>query len=159
MKALRGLLTGVLLASCTTLGAIPGAAQDSSAVDLQQKAEPASGGGCARINMQAARQEVENAKRLFESGDVKAAQSAIDVSMSYVERSVDCSLQAHKREKATEIDLRRLIERMKEVLHTLDTEERPQLSRSLSELEEQRDRLLHALFGAAAGGSTSEPKP
>lgn len=154
MRALYGLLIGVLLATgCSELCA----AQDAPP-DLQQKADQANGADCARLNMQAARKSVEDAKRFFESGDMKSAHNAIDLSLRYVGRSVDCSLQAHKREKDTEIDLRRLIERMKEVSHTLDTEERPQLSRSLYELEEQRDRLLHAIFGTAAGGSAPEKK-
>lgn len=147
MKARQGLLVGVLLAAC------------GAAFCEQQTADQASGADCAHVNMQAARRAVEDAKRLFKSGDLKAAHKAIDVSLEDARRSVDCSLQASKKEKATEIDLRRLIERMKEVLHTLDTEERPQLSRSLSELEEQRDRLLHAMFGAAAGGGAPEKKP
>lgn len=147
MKARQGLLIGVLLATC------------GAAFCGQPTADPASGADCAHVNMQAARRAVEDAKRLFESGDVKAAHKAIDASLDDARLSVDCSLQTSKREKATEIDLRRLIERMKEVLHTLDTEERPQLARSLTELEAQRDRLLHAMFGAAAGGGAPEKKP
>ena len=45
---------------------------------------------------------------------------------------------------------------MREILHRLDTEDRPHLAQSVTELEEQRDRLLHALFGAAAGGGQTE---
>lgn len=163
MNVLSGLLIGVLLATggaelCAAQNAAHSSAQDATA-DLQQKAEHANGGDCARLNMQLARMELENAQRLFETGDMKAAQNAMDASLNSVGRSVDCSLQARKREKDTEIDLRRLIAHTKEILHTLDTDERPQFSRSLTELEEQRDRLLHAIFGAAASDSTPETKP
>ena len=151
MKALYGSLMAVLLAASV-------AAQDAPA-DLQQRAAQANGSDCARLNMQVARETLEEAKRLFGSGDLKAAHKEIDVSLGYVGHSVDCSLQARKREKATEIDLRRLIDRMKEVLHTLDTEDRPHISHSLAQLEEQRDRLLQAIFGAAAGGGAPEKKP
>ncbi len=163
MNVLHGLLIGVLLATggaelCAAQKAAPSSAQDA-AEDLQQKAEHANGGDCARLNMQLAHLELEKAQRLFEAGDVKAAQNAMDASLNSVGRSVDCSLQARKREKDTEIDLRRLIAHTKEILHTLDTEERPKLSRSLTELEQQRDRLLHAIFGNAAGSSATEKKP
>lgn len=163
MNVPHALLIGVLLVTadaqfCSAQDAAHPAAQDAAAV-LQQKAEHANGGDCARLNMQLARLELENARRRFESGDVKAARHAIDASMHYAGRSVDCSLHARKREKDTEIDLRRLIARTKELLHTLDSEERPQLSRSLAELEQQRDRLLHAIFGTAAGSSAPEKKP
>lgn len=154
MRALYGLLIGVLLAT----GGAEFCVAEHFPADLQQKADQANGADCAHLNMQAARHTVEDAKRLFESGDIKSAHNAVDLSLRYVGRSVDCSLQGSKKEKATEIDLRRLIDRMKEVVHTLDSDERPQLSRSLSELEDQRDRLLQAIFGTAAGGSAPEKK-
>jgi len=152
MRVLGGLLAGALLVSWG-----PILAGQDAATELQRKADQASGGDCARFSMQAARQASEDAKRSFESGDVKAARQSIDVSLDYVRRAVDCSLQAHRNEKTTEIDLRRLIGRMNEILHRLDTEDRPQLARSLTELEAQRDRLLQSLFGAAAGGGDKKP--
>jgi len=159
MNARLRLLIGVLLTTCgAAFCAAPLVGQDASA-ELQRRADQASGGDCARLSMQAAHHAAEDAKRFFGSGEVKAAHNAIDVALGDVRRAVDCSLQAHKNEKNTEIDLRRLIGRMNEVLHTLDTEDRPRLSESVVELEEQRDRLLHALFGDAAGGGVAEKKP
>jgi hypothetical protein len=166
MKALQGLLICLLVAiPCAALDVVSYAASDmapyadvnqKSSSDLQRRADQASGVECARLSMQAARQLLENANRLFVAGDVKDAHDAIDGSLRYVRRSVDCSVQARKGEKATEINLRMLIHRMKDVLQTLDSEDRPHLSRSIIELEKQRDRLLRAIFGAAAGGGAPE---
>jgi hypothetical protein len=155
MKALYGFLIGVLLSTC---GASYLVGQEDDSTELQRRADQANGADCAHLGMLAAREAAENAKRFFEGGDGKAAHTAINFAMGDVRRAVDCSLQTGKAEKSTEIDLRRLIVRMKEVLHTLDTEDRPQLSQSLIELEGQRDRLLQALFGAAAVGVV-ERKP
>jgi hypothetical protein len=47
---------------------------------------------------------------------------------------------------------------MKDILQTVDSEDRAHLSHSLSEFEKQRDRLLHEIFGAAAGGGAPEKK-
>jgi hypothetical protein len=153
MKALHGLLVALLLA-------IPSLAlaQEGSSADLQHRADAAHGKDCVRLSMQAARQSLEDANRYFTAGDVKAAHAAIDVSVHYARRSVDCSLQAHKDEKNAEIDLRKLIQRMSDVRHALDSEDRPHLTRSLTELEKQRDRLLRSMFGTAAGGAP-EKKP
>lgn len=153
MKALNGLLVALLLAiPSLTL------AQEGSSADLQHRADAAHGADCAHLSMQAARQTLEDANRFFGAGDAKAAHAAIEVSLHYARRSVDCSLQAHKGEKAVEIDMRKLIRRMKDILQTLDSEDRPHLTRSLNELEKQRDRLLHSLFGTAAAGAP-EKKP
>lgn len=167
MKALHGLLIALLLVTVfvASSAASPVASsvalpvdQDGSAADLQRRADTAKGAECARLSMQAARQALEEANRYFEAGNVKAAHSAIDVSLHYVRRSVECSLQAHKNEKNAEIELRKLIRRMRDILQTLDSEDRQHLARSVTELEKQRDKLLHAIFGTAAGGAP-EKKP
>lgn len=167
MKALHGWMRVLLLAafcaaacvgSCAASGEASGVDQDISPADLQHRADEASGAECARLSMLAARQALEDANRLFGSGDVKAAHHAIDTSWRYARRSVDCSLRARKSEKATEINLRELIRRMDDISQTLDSVDRPHLSQVLAELEKQRQRLLQALFGAAGGGAP-EKKP
>lgn len=176
MKALYGFLIAVSLATCgeasllaqdaeqnvegnAIQGTGQGPGQQDASSELQRKADQATGADCTRLSMQAAHEAAEDAHRFFGAGDGKAAHNEIDRSLHYVRRAVDCSLQAGKNEKATEIDLRRLIGHMKEVLQALDTEERPQLSQSLTQLEEERDKLLRAIFGEAAGGRAAEKKP
>lgn len=111
------------------------------------------------MSLQTARQLLEEANQFFGAGDTKLAHKTIDSSLHYARRSVDCSLQVHKGEKTEEIDLRKLIRRMKDIMQTLDSEDRPHLLSSGLELEQQRDRLLHAMFGAAVGAPSPEKKP
>jgi uncharacterized membrane protein YccC len=155
MRAPRLSITFLLVA---IFCASSSAAQKNSP-ELQQRADQASGKDCAHLSMQTAHQLLEDANRLFSTGDVKPAHQAIDESLRYARRSVDCSLQSRKGEKVAEIELRKLIRRMKDVQRTLDSDDRPHLSQTLTELEKQRDRLLHGMFGAAAGGATPERKP
>jgi hypothetical protein len=146
MKTLRALpMVLVLAAIC--------AAQEAAPVDLQRKADQASGTDCAQLSMQAARKSLEDADRLFRGDGARAAHGAIDVSLHYAGRSVDCALESRKHVKSAEIEMRELIRRMNDVRQTLDSAEQPQLSLALAELEKQRDRLLRALFGPAAGRS------
>jgi len=145
MKELIGLLI------CLTLpGSCP--AQENSAAELQRRADQASGGDCVRLSMQAARGAMENANQMFGAGNVKAAHTDVDLTVRYVMRAVECSLQSHKGEKPAEIQLRELIRRTKDVEQTLDTEDRPHLKQTVTELEKQRDKLLGGIFGAAASG-------
>ncbi len=138
--------------------AIPCTAQQAF-IDLQRRADLATGTECIHLSMQAARQSLEEANTAFGGGDSKTAHLAIDTSLRYATRSVDCTIKAHKGEKNAEIDIRKLIHRMKDVQKTLDSEDRPHLERSLLELEKQRDRLLQFMFGAAAPGGAPEKKP
>ena len=159
MKAPHACRRVLLLAAfCAAFWVTCSMGQDASAAQPQRRADEASGRECARLSMVAARQALEDADRFFGSGDVKSAHQAIDVSVRYGRRSVDCSLKARKGEKATEIELRKLIRRMNEISQTLDSVDRPHLSQALAELENERQRLLQSLFGAAAGGPP-EKKP
>jgi len=143
MRALPCLLVSLLLSTF-------GVSQAGSLADLQQNAEMAKGGDCTHLSMQAARQTLEEANRLFGAGEGKTAHADIDRAVHFAQHSVDCSVQARKGEKSAEIDLRKLIRRMKDILQTLDSEDRPHLKQSMVELESQRDRLLQSMFGASA---------
>src|SRR5208282_2506276 len=103
------------------------------------------------LSMQAARKSLEDAERLFRGDGTRAAHGAIDTSLYYAGRSVDCTLETRKHVKNAEIEMRELIRRMNDVRQTLDSEDQAQLSHAMTELEKQRDRLLQALFGPAAG--------
>jgi arginine utilization protein RocB len=155
MNAHCGWALGLLLAVST--------AAQQAAPSLEQRADQASGAECIHLSMQAARERLEDANRRFLAADVKGAHDSIDASVHYAQRMVDCALQMRKgeknAEKNAEIDLRRLARRMTDIMRTLDSDDRPHLARSLVELDKQRDRLLHAMFGDAAGGGAGEKKP
>ncbi len=137
----------------------PLASSQQAVLELKQRADAASGAECARLSLQAARQLLEEANREFGAGNPKTAHEEVDSSLHYARRSVDCSLQARKGEKSTEIELRKLIRRIKDVTQTLDSEDRPHLTRAIIELDKQRDRVLRGIFGAAAPGGATEKKP
>ncbi|PSH05190.1 MAG: hypothetical protein CXZ00_03275 [Acidobacteria bacterium] len=152
MKVPHGLLICLLLAtSCV--------AELNSPADLQQKADMAKGSDCARLSMQAAQQLLTEADSDFRASNMEAAHKQIDLVLHYVRRAVDCTLQTRKGEKSTDINLRELTRRMNQVSKTLDSEDQPHLSQSITEMEAQRDRVLHALFGDAAGKNRPENKP
>jgi hypothetical protein len=108
--------------------------------------------------MRAARQALESANRLFLSGETQDAHAAVDVSMHYARRAVECALESRKHQKAAEIELRGFIRKMSDVARILDSEERRQLTEALAELEKERDRLLEAIFGPAAAGSREQAR-
>jgi len=123
---------------------------EQAAAELQQKADQANGTACAKLSLRAARQAMDDADRLYLGGNMQAAHDAVGVSVRYARRAVECTLESRKYQKRAEIELRGLIRRMNELVRTLDSEERPQLTHAIAELEQERDRLLQAIFGAQA---------
>jgi hypothetical protein len=126
--------------------------------ELRKKAPAAEGGECVRSAAQAAHNDLEEANRRFAASDTNAAHSALDASVGEVHRAVECSLHASRTQKKLEIELRKISRRMATMAQALETEERPNLEHAQAEVEKERDRLLHALFGDAAA-SPAEKKP
>jgi sugar diacid utilization regulator len=161
MSALLGLtallrLPAILL--LTTIFVAHGVAQQIPAAELQRQADEAKGADCVHLNMAVARRSLEDGAKLFNAGDMQGARSAVDLSLHYAQRSVDCAVEAHKAEKSAEIELRRLTRRLDEIGRTVESEERQHIAQSISEFDKQRDRLLKALFGSDAGGAAG-PHP
>jgi uncharacterized membrane-anchored protein len=143
----RRVLTLCLLLACSCM-----AQQD--ATELRKKAEASSGIPCVRLYLQASRVGLEEADRHFAASDSKAAHEAMDAAVHDVGHAVECSLHTPKYQKNTEIELRKLSRRITAMEHSIEAEERSYLVSSRAEVERQRDRLLHSLFGDAAGDGT-----
>ena len=95
MKALHGLLIALLLATSFAAAAgepCGGSATAGRCSERNGLCPPQYAGGAAG--------SLEDANHYFGAGDVKAAHAAIDLSLHYARRSVDCSLQLHKGEKS-----------------------------------------------------------
>lgn len=146
MKAQRVLPLVLLLASFCF------ARQDVA--EPRKTAAPAEGGDCVRTALQAAHNDLEEAKLRYAASDANAAHSALNACVGDVHRAVECSLSASRTQKKAEIELRKLSRRMATITQAVETEERPKLVHAQAEVEKERDRLLHALFGDAA---TSPP--
>jgi len=134
--------------------AIAGEAQEPALKVLQAKADAARGVQCAQLSMHVARHSLEDAHQLFRNGNVDAAHEAIGTMLHYARRSVECTLEARKRQKPVEIELRALIRRVREVARTVDADERVRLTQGEEELERERDRLLKEIFGPAAASAS-----
>ena len=128
-------------------------AKDESLPELKAKADAAHGGDQAKLCLRYARAELEYANQLFTKGDVEQAQAAISSVMDYVHKSALAATASGKRLKQTEIELRELEKRMKDIGDSLDVEDRPAVLKYVKEIEELRTGLLQAMFGPGA-----EPK-
>ena len=114
---------------------------------------------CVHAAMHAANESVETADHAYTSSDTSSAKAALDAALSDVRRGVDCALEGSRGQKNAEIELRRLSRRLSAVEQSIDADDRPYVHQAQVEVEKQRDRLLRAMFGAAAEVPPSEKKP
>lgn len=124
-----------------------------SPADLKARADNAHGGEEAKLCVEYAQAELEYANDLFTKGDVDQAQSAVSSVMEYVRKGTNAAKSSGKRLKQTEIELRKLQKRMKDIAESLNLDDRPPVLKSVDEIEQLRAGLLTAMFGPGA-----EPK-
>jgi hypothetical protein len=124
-----------------------------SPADLKTRADNAHGGEEAKLCIEYAHAELEYANDLFTKGDVDQAQSAVTSVMEYVRKGSSAAKSSGKRLKQTEIELRKLEKRMKDIAESLNLDDRPPVLKSVDEIEQLRAGLLAAMFGPQA-----EPK-
>lgn len=121
--------------------------------ELKARADNAHGAEEAKLCIEYAQAEMEHANDLFTKGDVDQAQSAVTSVMDYVRKGTAAAKSSGKRLKQTEIELRKLQKRMKDIAESLNLDDRPPLLKSVDEIEQLRAGLLATMFGAQA-----EPK-
>ena len=134
------------------LSALVSATQPPSA-DLKAKADAAQGSERIGPSLEYAHQELEYANTLYTDGDVEKGEAAVNESLTYAKRAADASTAANKRLKQTEIDLRKLEHRMRDIGQSLNIDDRPPVEEAVQELEQMRANLLARMFGEKA-----EPK-
>jgi len=134
------------------MGALAYAGQQTSS-DLKAKADGAQGSDRITLSLDYAHHELEHANTLYTEGDVEKAEAAMAEVMTYAQRAAETAVQTNKRLKQTEIDMRKLQHRMRDVGQSLNIDDRPPVEKAVQEMEQLRANLLAKMFGDKA-----EPK-
>ena len=124
-----------------------------SAADLKARADAAQGGERASLSLEYAHRQLENANTLYTQGDVEKAETQIQEVLTYSHKAADAASASGKRLKQTEIELRKLEHRMRDIGHSLNIDDRPPVEKAVEELEQVRADLLAKMWGEKA-----EPK-
>lgn len=140
------LITGAICSAEAQKVATPEALQ--AQVDrLKASADAATGQVCAEVCLEAANQLTELSNQNFIDGHVAPAQANMRDAGKYAEKAARESMQSRKRQKKTEIGLRRLTKRMKDIVQTLNFEDRAPVQQVIRSVEKARIDLLSSMFG------------
>lgn len=125
----------------------------SAAAALKARADAAQGGERANLSLEYAHHQLEEANNLYTQGDVEKAEANIQEVLAYCHQSADAASTSGKRLKQTEIELRKLENRMRDIGQSLNIDDRPPVEAAVQELEQVRAGLLAKMWGDKA-----EPK-
>lgn len=128
-------------------------AGNQPAADLKARADAAQGSERISLSLEYAHQQLEHANSLYTDGDVEKAEAAIEEVVAYSRQATETASAANKRLKQTEIELRKIEHRMRDIGQSLNIDDRPPVEKAVQQLEQFRANLLARMFGEKA-----EPK-
>jgi hypothetical protein len=122
------------------------AERDEALKHLLTRAEAARIEDQPALYTEAARIELRSADQLYTAGNADEAQSAVKDLVAYADKAHDASTKSGKRLKDTEIAMRKMAEKLRDVKRTVAFEEQASLQAAVDHLEGLRTDLLSRMF-------------
>lgn len=138
----RVILIGVL--ALTSLPVF--AREDESIEQLVARAEASRQDDRPPLYAEAARRELEAADKAYTAGNIEEATAALHDLVDYSDRARDAAVQSNKKLKDTEIAVRKMAHRLRDLKPTLAMEDQTPVQAAIDHLEEIRTQLLDRMF-------------
>jgi hypothetical protein len=123
------------------------AGKEESLEQLIARAESAHPQDRAGLYLQIVRRQAEAADKFYEGGNVEAGSSAVADVVMYSGKASDTAISSGKRLKDTEIALRKMAERLRDLKRNLAFEDQAPVQQAIDRMERMRTDLLAAMFG------------
>jgi hypothetical protein len=123
------------------------ARNEESLDQLIARAESAPQGERPALYIRIARQQADVADKLYQEGNAEAGNSAVAHVVTYSEKASDAAAATGKKMKDTEIALRKMAEKFRDVKRSLPFEDQAPVQQAIDRLEKMRTDLLGAMFG------------
>lgn len=100
----------------------------------------------APLYLEAARRQLDAADQFYTEGKIGPAHQALQDVGNYSDKARDAALQSNKKLKDTEIAMRKMAHRLRDIGGTVAFDEQPTLQAIADHLEQIRTELLHRMF-------------
>jgi hypothetical protein len=147
---MRRRVTVFVLLTAISLFADTVALASDNEQSLEQKiahADAAPMGDRPALYIHIARQQAEAADKFYQAGNAEAGNTALNDTVTYAGKASDAAASSGKKLKDTEISLRKMAEKFRDVKHNLPFEDQAPVQQAIDRLEKMRTDLLNAMFG------------
>jgi hypothetical protein len=144
-----GALGWAVLALVCVAAAIP--SKEATVEELKARLSGTSIPERPQLCVEIADKQLDEAARLYAAVETKQAEAALVDVTAFAELARDYAIQSHKRQKQTEIAVRRMTRRLTDLKRNLSREEQPPVREALDRLQRVRDDLLAAMFPKKVG--------
>jgi hypothetical protein len=97
-----------------------------------------------------AQREVDSAGQLYQAGKPEEARAAVENVVTYSDKARDAAIRTGKRIKDTEIAMRKMAARLRDIKRNLAFEDQAPVGAAADRLEQMRTELLSHMFGKKA---------
>jgi hypothetical protein len=119
---------------------------DEVLAGLVKRAEAASIGQQPALYAEIAERQLREADQLYNNGKVDAARAAVDDVVTYSDRASDAASHARSKIKNTEIAIRKMAAKLRDIRRGLAFEDQPPVQAAADHLEALRSGLLSRMF-------------
>ena len=89
---------------------------------------------------------MDDADKLYTAFDSEKAQVSLTDVVTFSELARDYSIQSHKHQKQTEIEVRKMTRKLNDLKHVVSRDEQVVVQNAIDRLQRVRDDLLLAMF-------------
>jgi len=123
------------------------ASKEVTVQELAARAEAASPGDRPPLYIEIAERQLKSADDLYTAGKVDEARAAVQDVVGYSSKAHDAAIQSNKKLKNTELAVRRMSRRLRDLKHTLNYEDQAPVQTAVDRLQTLADDLLSHMFG------------
>jgi hypothetical protein len=114
--------------------------------DLRSRADAATGGEKAKLALDYAEQATKAADKAFKEGKDEDGAAALKDIAQYAKMSSDAVIQSGKRQKETEINLRKIVNRLVEIKNARPYDQQDAVQQVIDAVDTARNSILEAMF-------------
>jgi hypothetical protein len=107
-----------------------------------------------QLCVQIAEKQLEAADKLYAAVETQQAETALMDVTAFAELARDYAIQSHKRQKQTEIAVRRMTRKLSDMKRNLSRAEQDAVEMAIERLQRVRDDLLAAMFPKKVGNDS-----
>ena len=120
--------------------------QSATVEELKARLTSARAGDRIQLCIEIAEQQLEAADKFYLTDETEKARTALDDVASFAEQARDSSIHFHKRQKQTEIAVRKMVRKLFDIKRAVRHEEQVPVEAAIDRLQRVRDDLLAAMF-------------
>ena len=118
--------------------------------ELKARVETTRLGDRPSLCIEIAKRQLKAADRLYTEGKVEEARAAVQDVVAYAEQATEAATKTGKKLKNTEIAVRKMAERLRDIKRSLNFEDQQPVHDAAERLEHLRSQLLSKMFGSGS---------